>query len=129
MLEFCSQVHLVSILLIAVGLAMDAFAVSIVTGSVYKDLHVKHALRMALFFGGFQAVMPLIGFLAGRTDVDADGGGSGGFVDRSDLKMLAERAVKTASPGLPGRSRRDATVEHAKGPVFLVCGIECERLD
>jgi len=65
MLEFCSQVHLVSILLIAVGLAMDAFAVSIVTGSVYKDLHVKHALRMALFFGGFQAVMPLIGFLAG----------------------------------------------------------------
>jgi putative Mn2+ efflux pump MntP len=54
-----------SILLIAVGLAMDAFAVSIVTGSVYKDLHVKHALRMALSFGGFQAVMPLIGFLAG----------------------------------------------------------------
>jgi putative Mn2+ efflux pump MntP len=54
-----------SILLIAVGLAMDAFAVSVVTGSVYKDLHVKHALRMALSFGGFQAVMPLIGFLAG----------------------------------------------------------------
>jgi len=65
MLEFCSNVHLVSILLIAVGLAMDAFAVSIVTGSVYRELHVKHALRMALFFGAFQAVMPLIGFLAG----------------------------------------------------------------
>jgi putative Mn2+ efflux pump MntP len=57
--------HLATILLIAVGLAMDAFAVSIVSGSVYKDLHVKHVLRMALFFGGFQAVMPLIGFLAG----------------------------------------------------------------
>jgi len=65
MLEFCSNVHLASILLIAVGLAMDAFAVSIITGSVYKELHVKHALRMALSFGGFQAVMPLIGFLAG----------------------------------------------------------------
>ena len=60
-----SQIHLVAILLIAVALAMDAFAVSIVTGSIYKDLHVKHAIRMALFFGGFQAVMPVLGFLAG----------------------------------------------------------------
>ncbi len=56
---------LLTILFVAIGLAMDAFAVSIVTGSVYKELHVKHALRMALFFGGFQAVMPIIGFLAG----------------------------------------------------------------
>jgi len=44
---------------------MDAFAVSVVAGSVYRELKVRHALRMALFFGGFQAVMPLIGFLAG----------------------------------------------------------------
>lgn len=63
--ECASHVHLISILLIAVGLAMDAFAVSIVTGSLYKELHVKHAFRMALFFGGFQAVMPIFGFLAG----------------------------------------------------------------
>jgi putative Mn2+ efflux pump MntP len=56
---------LVTILFIAVGLAMDAFAVSVVTGSVYKELKVRHALRMALFFGGFQAIMPIIGFLAG----------------------------------------------------------------
>jgi len=63
--ETTSHMHLAAILFIAVGLAMDAFAVSIVTGSVYKDLHVKHAIRMALFFGGFQAVMPVIGFLAG----------------------------------------------------------------
>ena len=39
--------------------------VSIVSGSAYKQLHVKHALRMAVFFGSFQAVMPLIGFMAG----------------------------------------------------------------
>ncbi len=57
--------HLATVILVAVGLAMDAFAVSIVTGSVYKELHLKHVLRMALFFGGFQAVMPVIGFLAG----------------------------------------------------------------
>jgi len=53
------------IVVIAVGLAMDAFAVSVVSGSACKQLHVKHALRMAAFFGGFQAFMPLIGSLAG----------------------------------------------------------------
>jgi manganese efflux pump family protein len=57
--------HFVTILFLALGLAMDAFAVSIVTGSVYRELHIRHALRMALFFGGFQAVMPLVGSLAG----------------------------------------------------------------
>lgn len=53
------------IVVIAVGLAMDAFAVSIVTGSAYKQLHVRHALRIAVFFGGFQAFMPLVGSMAG----------------------------------------------------------------
>ena len=56
-----------TIIIIAVGLAMDAFVVSIVSGSAYRQLHVKHALRMALFFGAFQAFMPLIGSLAGLT--------------------------------------------------------------
>ena len=56
-----------TIIVIAVGLAMDAFVVSIVSGSAYKQLHVRHALRMALFFGAFQAFMPLIGALAGLT--------------------------------------------------------------
>lgn len=40
---------------------MDAFVVSIVSGSAFKQLHVRHVLRMALFFGAFQAIMPLIG--------------------------------------------------------------------
>lgn len=57
--------QLAVILFIAVGLSMDALAVSIVAGSVYRELKVRHALRMALFFGGFQAAMPIIGFLAG----------------------------------------------------------------
>ena len=56
---------LITITIIAVGLAMDAFAVSIVSGSVYRQLKVKHALRMAIFFGAFQAFMPLVGSLAG----------------------------------------------------------------
>jgi putative Mn2+ efflux pump MntP len=59
--------ELITIIVIAVGLAMDAFVVSIVSGGAYRQLHVKHALRMALFFGAFQAFMPLIGSLAGLT--------------------------------------------------------------
>ena len=57
--------EILTIILLAVGLAMDAFAVSVVTGSIYRELQIKHALRMALFFGAFQAVMPIIGSLAG----------------------------------------------------------------
>ncbi len=55
----------ISVIIIAIGLAMDAFAVSIASGAAYKQLQVKHAFRMAAFFGGFQAFMPLIGALAG----------------------------------------------------------------
>ena len=59
--------QIITIILIAVGLAMDAFAVSIVSGAAYRKLKIKHALTMAAFFGGFQAIMPLIGYLAGLT--------------------------------------------------------------
>ncbi|MHC4691903.1 MAG: manganese efflux pump MntP [Planctomycetota bacterium] len=58
---------LITIIFIALALAMDALAVSIVSGTTYRQLEVKHAFRMALFFGGFQAFMPLIGSLAGLT--------------------------------------------------------------
>ena len=57
--------ELLSVITIAVGLAMDTFAVSIVTGAAYKQLHIRHTLRMAGFFGGFQAFMPVVGYLAG----------------------------------------------------------------
>jgi putative Mn2+ efflux pump MntP len=57
--------EVVTILLIAFGLAMDAFAVSITSGVTIKSLKVNYALRIALFFGLFQAVMPGIGWLAG----------------------------------------------------------------
>ena len=49
--------EIITILFLAIGLAMDAFAVSIVTGSVYRELHIRHAVRMALFFGSFQALV------------------------------------------------------------------------
>lgn len=58
--------QLISVSGIGIGLAMDAFAVSVVTGSLYRQLHIGHAIRMALFFGGFQALMPFIGWIVGE---------------------------------------------------------------
>ena len=51
--------------LIAVGLSMDAFAVSVCKGLSVRKLEVKHALLAGLYFGGFQALMPLLGWLLG----------------------------------------------------------------
>ncbi len=58
---------IISIILIGFGLAMDAFAVSITSGVTMKKYDIKHAFRVALFFGFFQAIMPLIGWAAGFT--------------------------------------------------------------
>lgn len=54
-----------TIVFIAFGLAMDAFAVSIMHGATAKHLNINHVLRMAAFFGLFQAFMPLIGWSIG----------------------------------------------------------------
>jgi putative Mn2+ efflux pump MntP len=62
---------MITILALAFGLAMDAFAVSIASGVTIKKLRLKHAVRIALFFGGFQALMPVIGWLAGGSVSDA----------------------------------------------------------
>ena len=61
-----SFTELITLLGLGLGLAMDAFAVSVVSGSVYKQMHLGHGLRMASFFGGFQAIMPLTGWFLGR---------------------------------------------------------------
>lgn len=50
---------------IAVGLSMDAFAVSVTNGAVTKKVDFPFALRMAACFGLFQAFMPFIGWLVG----------------------------------------------------------------
>lgn len=54
-----------SLFLISVGLAMDAFAVSLTEGLAMKRLRKSHIIRVAVIFGLFQAVMPLIGWRIG----------------------------------------------------------------
>ena len=55
------------ILLISIGLAMDAFAVSICKGLSLKTMSWKKAIIVGLYFGFFQALMPLIGYFLGAT--------------------------------------------------------------
>ena len=55
--------YLVEFLLLGVGLAMDAFAMSICKGLAMRKVNKKQAVIIALFFGGFQAIMPVIGWL------------------------------------------------------------------
>jgi putative Mn2+ efflux pump MntP len=56
---------LAELFVIAVGLSMDAFAVSVCKGLSVQKLKVSHALTCGVYFGGFQGLMPLIGYLLG----------------------------------------------------------------
>lgn len=51
--------------LLALGLSMDAFAVSMSSGTTIRPFRLKDALKLAFFFGGFQALMPVLGWLGG----------------------------------------------------------------
>ena len=53
------------IILISVGLAMDAFAVSICKGVSFRKMDWKKAGTVGLYFGGFQGLMPVLGYLLG----------------------------------------------------------------
>ena len=55
------------LILLALGLAMDAFAVSICKGLATKKLEIKHMCIVGIWFGGFQALMPIIGYYLGST--------------------------------------------------------------
>ncbi|MCH5341051.1 MAG: manganese efflux pump [Acetatifactor sp.] len=56
---------LLTLFITAVGLSMDAFAVSVCKGLAIKKITFKKAFIIGLWFGGFQALMPLLGYLLG----------------------------------------------------------------
>lgn len=57
--------ELLTLTVIAIGLAMDAFAVSIGKGLSVRKIEPRHTLSVGLWFGGFQALMPLVGYMLG----------------------------------------------------------------
>lgn len=58
------------LIIIAVGVSMDAFAVSICKGLSVRKLRPRHVFSVSLWFGGFQALMPLLGYLLGASFAD-----------------------------------------------------------
>ena len=58
---------IVELLLLAIGLSMDAFAVSVCKGLATKKLKLKHAIICGVWFGGFQGLMPFIGYVLGTS--------------------------------------------------------------
>ena len=62
---------ILELFILAVGLSMDAFAVAVCKGLAIGKINMKHALIVGLWFGGFQALMPLIGYFLGAQFRDA----------------------------------------------------------
>ena len=58
---------IIELILLSIGLGMDAFAVSICKGISMKKMDWKKACIIGLYFGGFQAIMPIIGYFLGST--------------------------------------------------------------
>lgn len=83
-------------LLLGLALSLDAFAVSVANGLAVRKLHWTYALRIAVFFGGFQALMPLLGWLGGRTLEGLLGGWEHwiafGILTVVGVKMIVESA-------------------------------------
>lgn len=61
---------LAELFILAIGLSMDAFAVSICKGLSIGKINFKHMCIAGLWFGGFQALMPLIGYILGSMFAD-----------------------------------------------------------
>ena len=57
--------NIFDLILLAIGVSMDAFAVSIAKGLATQRLRPRHYVSVALWFGGFQALMPVIGYFLG----------------------------------------------------------------
>lgn len=97
-----------TILTLSVGLAMDATAVSAARGCAAQSIRAEDVLRVALFFGGFQALMPGIGWLLGDSMGSAVGAWDHwiafGLLGAIGGKMLWEaRGAAEAEPAAPGQ--------------------------
>ena len=96
------------LLVLAIGLAMDAFAVSVCKGLTLKKADLGSMAKCGIWFGGFQAIMPLIGFLLGSLFASAikavDHWIAFGLLALIGLNMLKEAFVKEECDCCNGRN-------------------------
>lgn len=106
-------------ILIAVALSMDAFAVSITIGCTMKRFRLKHAFTVGLFFGFFQAIMPVIGWLAGI--------GFSKFIEKIDhwiaFVLLAFIGLKMIYEAVKMKDGEDNNKDYFKFTTLLILSI------
>jgi len=93
-----------TILLIAIALAMDSFSVSVTSGLSLKSPRIRDALKVGMFFGFFQAFMPIIGWLGALTLIE--------FISNFDhwvafflLLLIGCKMIRESFTGKNGKSR------------------------
>ena len=100
--------HFLELLVLAIGLAMDAFAVSVCKGLTLKKADLGSMVKCGIWFGGFQAIMPLIGFLLGSLFASAikavDHWIAFGLLALIGLNMLKEAFAKEECDCCNGRN-------------------------
>jgi len=123
-----------ALLLIAIGLAMDAFAVSVAEGIALEKLTPGHAARVAIHFGFFQAAMPVVGWLAG-TSLRMLIGGLDHWVAFGLLMLLGGKMIADALTGFetnrarpPSRGARLIVLSVATSIDALAVGVSLAML-
>ncbi len=101
--------HIINILTIAIALAMDAFAVALVTGLSLQTIYVRQTFRLSWHFGLFQTLMPIVGWSTGYMvkSVIED---YGHWVACGLLIVVGGHMIKEAfHPGKDNRKKKDPT--------------------
>ena len=118
---------LLSLFLIGVGLSMDAFAVSVCKGLSMRKINKQHTLIIALFFGGFQALMPLVGWLLGKqfeeyiTSVDH-------FIAFGLLGIIGGNMIREALKGEEEEEQKEEPKLNIKELVLLAIATSIDAL-
>lgn len=102
------------ILLIGIGLSMDAFAVAVCKGLAMRRINWKQAVIIGLYFGAFQALMPTVGWLLGtqfrRYIERVDHWIAFGLLAFIGVKMIVEAVREQSDPAAP--ETYDAPIDH-----------------
>jgi putative Mn2+ efflux pump MntP len=97
---------LLSLLIIALSVALDALSVSVAGGVKARHALIKDAVKVGLFFGGFQAAMPLIGWLIGAAVHDTIVAYSG-WIAFILLSLIGLKMIKDSFGDEEERERKD----------------------
>ncbi len=116
---------ILSIIIIAIGLAMDAFAVSIACGFSMRRFGTGIAPAMPLFFGFFQGIMPVIGWAVGRRFVEAISGFDH-WVAFALLVLVGGKMIYESTKIAP--SKREASPIGMKGLLLLSVATSIDAL-